>query len=708
MSRPSCRLPGGPFLARLAGTSLIALAAGSAAAQDRGLSYSLYGTPGLFDMPTAMAADDGQITTSIGYVAGQVRTSLSFQVTPRLSGTFRYSAIYDFNPPDVVSKYDDEFYFDRSFDLRYQLVEESELLPSVSVGLQDFLGTGTYGGEYLVATKTVSDSIRVTAGIGWGRLGGDGMLGQPFGERPPIDFGQGGEIEADQFFRGDAALFGGIEYAYSDALTFKLEYSSDTYEFEELQDLIEVNSPINVGLAYRPTDGVQIGAAYMYGSTFALTGTVFLNPANRPIVNGLDPAPVPVSVRGADAQAARSWAEGPVDGATLTDRIRRGLATEGLDLEGIEIGADTIRIRFENEAFRAEPQALGRAARILTQLAPPQVETFVLEPSRQGVPLNATTLSRSDLERLENTAGASQAILDRAVIADAGSAADLAPVAPTQRLTYGIRPYASLLVFDGPADLVLGLRGEAAYEITPNLVASGQISYRLTDLDDDDVERAPPALQPVRTDAGDYLREGNPSLDRLHLAYYGRPGPQLYSRVTVGYLERMFGGVSSELLWAPVASNLALGAEVNYVRQREFSGLGFMDYEVATGHVSAYYAFDDGFHAQLDVGRYLAGDWGATVALDREFENGWSVGAYATMTDVSAEDFGEGSFDKGIRVTIPFDYFLGTPTRASVSNTLASLTRDGGARLNVDGRLYDTVRDGRLVDLEDGWGRFWR
>ena len=44
---------------------LTALLAGTnAAAQD--LTYTLYGTPGLIEMPTAQAAPDGQVTGSLG------------------------------------------------------------------------------------------------------------------------------------------------------------------------------------------------------------------------------------------------------------------------------------------------------------------------------------------------------------------------------------------------------------------------------------------------------------------------------------------------------------------------------------------------------------------------------------------------------------------------------------------------------------------
>ena len=51
---------------------------------------------------------------------------------------------------------------------------------------------------------------------------------------------------------------------------------------------------------------------------------------------------------------------------------------------------------------------------------------------------------------------------------------------------------------------------------------------------------------------------------------------------------------------------------------------------------------------QSYIGQYLAEDKGATLELRRTFDNGWKVGVWATKTDVSAKDFGEGSFDKGL------------------------------------------------------------
>lgn len=180
------------------------------------------------------------------------------------------------------------------------------------------------------------------------------------------------------------------------------------------------------------------------------------------------------------------------------------------------------------------------------------------------------------------------------------------------------------------------------------------------------------------------------------------------------------------MLWKPVNSRLALGAEVNYVAQRSPNGgLGFdlprqlyesdqrdpggpSDYRVATGHLSAYYELAQGFHVQLDVGRYLAKDVGATLSIDREFANGWRVGAFATKTNVSARDFGSGSFDKGIRITVPFTTVLGKPTRQTATTTLRPFGRDGGAKLEVEGRLYEQVRGYHAPGLDRQWGRFWK
>jgi hypothetical protein len=153
---------------------------------------------------------------------------------------------------------------------------------------------------------------------------------------------------------------------------------------------------------------------------------------------------------------------------------------------------------------------------------------------------------------------------------------------------------------------------------------------------------------------------------------------------------------------------LAVGIETNYAKQRDFDQrLGFQAYGVATGHVSAYYDFGKGYQGQLDVGRYLAGDVGGTVTLSRKFQNGWKLGGYFTLTNVSAADFGEGSFDKGFTLTVPFNWLHGKPTKQVSTTIISPIQRDGGAKLNVPGRLYEQVRGAHQDDLSNDWARVW-
>ena len=698
---------------------MFSYAATSAVAQDVLGSYTLYGTPGLVETPTADTRRDAEIGLTLGGFENQQRLSFNFQVTPRFSGTFRYSRIADYGGPG-------RDLYDRSFDLHYQIWDEREARPALAIGLRDFLGTGRYSGEYLVATTHLSPSFRVSTGLGWGRLATEGGFDNPlqalddgFAIRPPRDVGRGGRPAFDQYFRGEAAFFGGVEWGINDKLVAKLEYSSDGYEDETRRGLVDRKTPLNFGLTYAPRPEFGFSAYVLGGTEIGFSGTLSLNPTNRAASSGFESAPDPVFVRSDVENHAASWQHTPDGVQANRHETADALSDEGITLRSMDVSERQVRVSFENERYRAEAQALGRVARVLTRTMPPSVETFVLEPARAGLPLSSVALSRSSLENLENRADAAALILQQATITEAtqsSAAAETSRAAAT--FEWGVAPFVAAQVFDGSKPLRgdYGIQGDIRYEIRRNLIFQGTARYRLGG-NREGARVSDATLPPVRRNVGEYGKVGSIGIEDLALHWYERPGRTLYSRVSAGYLEPMFAGISTELLWKPVDSRLALGGEVNYVTQRDY-GMGFGaqkkfadrdgSYEAATGHLSAYYDFENGFHGQIDVGRYLAGDWGTTVSLDREFANGWRVGAYATFTDVPFDDFGEGSFDKGIRLKIPIDWALGNATRDKTEVSLSSLSRDGGARINVDGRLYGLVRDGHSPVLGESWGRFWR
>lgn len=692
-----------------------------------------YGLPGAIDTPTAEMLPDATLGATINYSDMSRRNTLVFQALPRLTVALRYARV------DSLQQNRGHIW-DRSFDLRYQFLDEDTegWRPAVAVGLQDFMGTGIYGAEYVVATKTINPRLRVSAGLGWGRLASVGSIGH-LGDRPGPDENEGGKPNVDQWFRGDVAPFINATWMATDKLSLMAEYSGDNYACETgdrdncsreawVSDSDELKNRINLGFNYAIGQNYSIGGYVLGGKQFGLNLSVAMNPRQAAYPSGLEKAPAPVRPRVAQSADpdgwSGAWSADPTAQPAIQKALSDALAKEGQVLESMALDANRAEVRIRNNRYIQQAEAVGRTARLMTRALPPSVETLVITSSAGGVPTSSVTLRRSDVERLENTEAGQ--IAQASVMTSADPRPGNLVLTPElfPRFRWGLKPYVSTSMFDPdePFRYELGAELTGEYEFTPGLILSGTIRQRVLgstkqeapggmsveeyEALDSDYDGNVPR---VRSDGRMYSGNKSPTIPQLTLAWYAKPTPDVYTRVTVGLLERTFGGVSTEVLWWPSNSSLAIGAELDRVRKRDFRDVfGFRDYEVTTGHVSAYYEFSNGITAQLDVGQYLAGDKGATVTLSREFANGWRVGAWVTKTDMSAEDFGEGSFDKGISVSIPLGWATGQPSMRMVGGDVRSLSRDGGSKLRVNGRLYEKVRDSQSGQMYQGWGRFWR
>lgn len=689
-----------------------AMSATPALSQDVELRFpvSEFGTPGLIDMPSGDVFEDGTLQLSTAFHSGTQKYNLSFQITPRVFGSFRYAIVDAFDGAGTTR-------YDRSFDLGYLFAVETELRPSMVIGLRDFGGTGIYGSEYIAATKHfMDDRLAVTGGIGWGRLGSYGGFSNPLGAlsdsfktRSEVQGAGGdtGQLDVDQWFRGDAALFGGLAYQINPRLSFKLEYSSDAYETESMRTGFEHKTPVNAALSYGFDNGADLTVYALHGSEIGFMASLPINPRTPAYASGIEEAPPALMPR--QSAAALSWNEGSVQ--IGNSPLSAALRDQGITLEGLTVEGATATVRIANGRYPAEAQALGRTARVLANHLPETVTTFRVESTANGMTTARTTLRRDDLEALEYDLDGSWRSYARAGFEDAPrtEAATIAGTYP--KFDWRLSPYLDPALFDpdSPLRADLGLQAEAAFKPMRGLIFSGAIRQPVIGNLDESTRPSNSVLPHVRTDIVEYAKQSDLEIKHLTAEYFFRPGKNLFGRVTAGYLETMYGGLSTELLWKPVNGPLALGAEVNYAKQREFDQLfGFQEYDIVTGHASVYYDFGRGYLGQVDVGRYLAGDYGATFSLDREFDNGFRVGAFFTLTDVSFDDFGEGSFDKGIRFTVPIDWLSGAPVQGGYGTTIRPVQRDGGARLDVRNRLYEVVRASQTNELEDRWGRFWR
>jgi hypothetical protein len=784
-------------------------------------SVNLYGMTGLIDMPSAEMQPDAQFTITSSFFGGYLRNTISAQFLPGLETAFRYSVLQEMIGGGATL-------YDRSFDVKLRLIQEGPSWPSVVVGFQDFLGTGVYSGEYFAATRNfLGGDLKLTGGIGWGRFAGTNGVNNPlcqnnnrFCDRAR-DVGVGGTVDFGEFFSGEEmGFFGGVEWHTPiEDLVVKAEYSDDDYTREQALGSFSPNIPFNFGLEYRPMEGVEVGAYYMYGTEFGVRLSLSANPfrplsdvdgesAPRPVMArpqpetaaartlfgeirdllGGEPATTSFAASGitgvevetradgvrwaraelpasagyvcpdeearaidaeygvidvvsfrhpdgtlvctvalrtagrqairrlvrADAEYPTGWHADEAKRRVIVEALVAKLDADRLGLFGIELEPRRVTIYIENTKFRSMPRAIGRTARALTATMPASVELFEIVPVVRGLPVLSVLLERSALEdQVERPDAARSAWLSARV--DDAPPGDWGAVEGTldqfPRFAWGINPAVPVNLFDpdNPVRLDFSVVAAGGIEFLPGLSINGAIQKRLFgNLDKNDADNDS-ELPRVRSDIALYQKEGDPALSRLTADYVTKFGDDLYGRLSGGLLERMFAGVSAEMLWKPARQSWGLGGEINYVKQRDFDQLfDFRSYDVITGHASVYW--DTGWYGlsiQVDGGRYLAGDWGSTLSIKRRFANGWEIGGFFTLTEVPFSEFGEGSFDKGIFLTVPFNWFLPYESRSEFSTVLRPLTRDGGQRLAVSNRLYPIVEDMDRAGLRDNWGSFW-
>ena len=674
--------------------SILAVQCAHAEETAKALGVNAYGMPGLIEMPAARSLDDAQAAATISATPNRRMVTLTFQASPRLTGAFRYGRIEGFV---------DGILYDRSFDLQYQLRDENGPWPALALGLRDMVGTGVNSSEYVVATKTLGSGVTASAGLGWGRLGSRGGTSNPFGwDTRVLDVGLGGTADPGAWFHGPMAAFAGIEWQANAKTVLALEYSSDAHLQEVGRGFLVDRTPMNFGLRYALSRGVVLDAQVLHGSMIAANVTLTFNPKASPTGSDRSPAPQPFS-RGPSAAT---------DLATLHQKVAQDLLAEGLTLVGLSLSGDTAVVQVENSRFQLASQMMGRTARILSADLPKHIATFAIEPTVQGMPVTRVTLRRESLRSLQDDVDQTSLGLSSAVFSSAdlgeGIAHGMAP-----RADWGIEPYVSLNLFDPDSPLRgdIGLQLNAKYAVSPQLSASGAFRVKAAGNAGDSDRTSGSVLPHVRSDAVMYQQDGASGLEYLTLDHFGKIAPDLFTHISAGYLEPMFAGAMAEILWKPHGSRLSLGAEVDHVVQRDTDKLfGVQDYgyQVTTGHLSAFYDLKRGYQVQVDAGRYLAGDWGSTLTVSRAFDNGWKIGVFATMTDVSFADFGEGSFDKGFVITAPLSWFTGKPATTAAHVTIRPILRDGGARLDLRNRLPGVLKGYGTGTMAATWGAFWR
>ena len=659
------------------------------------LSASDFGVTGLIDTPTARMSADGTLTTTAAIQSRTNSYAITYQVTPWLEGTFRYTGFNEF------------FHWDRNYEAKVRLWQEQDYLPQVAIGIRDLVGTGVYGSEYLVASKVVGD-FDFTLGLGWGRLAGKGDLSNPlihlsdsFETRGGFT-GLGGELSADMFFSGKkVGLFGGLHYQ-PDSLPVSLilEYNPDQYDFEVRRGGLKPKSPWSAAIKWDALPGVSLSLSRQHEQEWGIELSAALDTKSltprRPtpiFMSSLDMAPQDLPAQ----LTVRDWYD-----TLLFDVERSGLF---LLEASIEPTSHTAILVMGNDQYPVWADAIAKMAVLADLHLPSSINTFRIIAEENGHRVQTIQMRRPSLAY-----GQSKQLLERQISVLPGRSL----VSPQRKTSFvqkkvffdvGVGNRLQLFDPDDPARYQLYTKVGASLALPKSWTLTGAYGVDITNnFDESNRLNSYSVLPRVRSDVVKYLTEGDTGLDSLYVEKRGSAYKGLHYRVFGGVLEEMYSGAGGEVLYQPFQSRLAYGLSANWVRQRDYDkSFNHLDYQTATAFASVYWAspfynFDVAVHA----GKYLAKDIGATLEVRRTFNNGWMVGLWATMTDVSAEDFGEGSFDKGMFFKIPFDGLFGRNTRGSYNNRLRPIQRDGGQRLeDFSGNIWWDIRGARYDAFSD-------
>ncbi|CAI2294127.1 TPA: YjbH domain-containing protein [Vibrio parahaemolyticus] len=685
-----------------------------------------YGGVGLMQMPTGRMAPEGEFNFSVTSNNEYLFYNATIQVMPWAEATIRYT-IVDGLPYCTDPRFcGDNEYTDKGIDFKFRLLEESQYVPEVSFGIRDFAGTGLFDSEYFAATKQYSNknlgTFDFTLGIGWGSLGSRGNITNPackisdrFCNRPDDYQLTGGTTNYDRFFKGPAALFGGIEYqTLHEPLRFKVEYDSNDYsgDFPVVQGGIDMtpHTPWNFGALYR-VGIADFRLSYERGDTLVAGLTLSTNFNDMPSFWRDTPTP--------EVKDNQPEELSDVDWERVTEDLDK---IAGYKQTQVFVNGNTVSVVGEQKKYRDRNEAHEKAAAVLYNEMPDNIDTFTINERSSGLVGDQTVIKK---EKYRDFAEVNYI---NPTIEDATSTSSNKPQGKPaydgfERFDWGFAP--KLVQTLGNAEdfylFSVGLSGNASYWLTDNLEIGGSLYWDWYNNYDKFNYVTPPdgtTVPRVRTMFRAYQNEHAVTMSNLQLTWFQEYSNTMDQQFYAGYLESMFAGVGTEFLYRPQGANWAIGADVNVISQRDpQSYFGVYDekwqnvpeygrpFQVIdkgfTGFVSGYYYpqwdFLQDLMIQVDVGQFLAGDVGTQINVSKQFKSGVIAGAFASFTDLSAEEFGEGSFTKGFYLSIPFDIMTVKPSNNRANFSWQPLTRDGGQKL---GRKYNLIE---LTDERNPW-----
>lgn len=656
---------------------------------------------GYLNMPSARMAPSGTMAVGFASATPFHIYSLNFQMFSHLemSGNYR---IVKGRPDSNFGHEGFGDHADRQANVKLRLLKANEndpFLPSFAIGFDDFHGSGLFNSFYVVSTKQILD-LNLELTLGWGKRFIDGFFG--------------GAIWTP---------FRKTNYPLLKNLSLIAEWDPSKYREHTLkeEDGLSVKSRLNVGLAANFSDIFQVHVSSFRGNKLA---------ASAALSYGLGES------KGFFPKTKNpSYYDSPVNYEPLgIHRAKKEFAAElahvfseqGFNLSRVYLmytkeDARELWIKVINLQYRKEEVVRTRVQNILASLVPSDVDATVVTIESDGIAAQSYRFSTADLRKYAHGTIPEVELAALSPMQEASSVPGLDESLLLYRRrkdswTFTLRP--RLITFFGSVKgkfkYTLGFVGGPEGYLFDNFYYRLQAAYNINSSASDlsAMDRLNPSQLPqVRSDTVKYFQSGSVSLEQFYLQKGWNCSKGSFFRLSTGYFEPAYGGLSAEYLFYPVQSNWAIGLEAAGVLKRDYRGLGFTTHTTKFDgftpkevHYIGYQYFLDLYYIfnplQLELkaslGQFLARDRGVRFELTREYSSGMRFSLWYTFTTANDLVNGKNYNDKGIAFFIPFDFFLKKSSRTMLGYAMSEWLRDTGARAATGKRLFRTLRDERL------------
>ena len=613
-------------------------------------SFNNHGVIGLINMPSARFYDEASFGITAYDGAPDQKITLTASPYDWMEASFFYTNIKECIQDSNFNSSCYENYKDKGFNFKVRLKEEG-IWPAIAIGINDIAGTGFYSSEYIVGSYGIKNTD-FHFGLAWGTLNGSnnsfknplGYLYDGFYDRPTSTEDRGGQFQPSRYFSGkEASLFYGLSHVINDRLILKIE--NDTTSTPGKVGYKESKQKLSYGLDFAINSNFSLGFSFERGNDY--------------------------SIRFVYKKDSKDSKRGYKYKKAEYDENQNQYSKLIKNLENNEIGVNKI-IKTGN--------SIGIE---LTQFAHPSLEMVeeIISFSAadadvdDDIKINLKTANLSVIENFDVTDGLNIYVKNKKTGLNTNT-------------FLNFRPYiASREEFLKGALLIENI---SEYIFSDALFFNANIKYSLADNFDDLIippENTYPAQ--VRSDIKDYLRNIDEGIiiGRAQFDYHFTPKKNHHIMLSAGILEEMFNGFGFEYLYFQFDKNYAVGFELFDVVKRDHEmRFGTLDYKNVVGSINFYHRNHSQipFDTKISYGEYLAGDEGVTFDFSRTFQNGTKFGVFASFTDVSSEQFGEGTFDKGIYFNIPI-------YKNFINYSWRPLTKDPGAKLNRKNSLHDLL-----------------